>query len=237
MAEQTAEQLAEIIDHTILVPETTWEQCRQFLLGAPSLAVRRVCISPTFVARASAEIDRARLPLEIVTVAGFPSGVHDPRVKVLEVERSVDEGASEIDFVANRGNIKASDWRAVGNEFHMMRDAAGTNVVKVILETATLTEREIAQSCEIARATGLDFVKTSTGFSASGGASVRAVTLMAETVGDSVGIKASGGIRSANFVRELRDAGATRFGISATASVLAEWQGSPLPAEPTETGY
>lgn len=225
MSPPEVSSLPEIIDHTLLKPETTRDECAQFVREAALLGVHRVCISPIFVDSVARRIDDEQLPLEIVTVVGFPSGTHETPVKVLEATRALRHGATEIDFVANLALIKASEWTDLAEEFRRLRDATAASVIKVILETACLTDDEIVRSCVIARETGLDFVKTSTGFNPAGGASVHAVRLMAGAVGGQLGVKASGGIRTAHAVRELLDAGATRLGISATAAVLAEWNG------------
>ena len=230
-------QLASIIDHTLLAPETTRTQCLEFVDRAVTLGVRRICIAPTFVAEAERRLRELGASLEVVTVAGFPSGAHRIDVKAVEAQRAIEDGAREIDFVAHLGLIKTADWSALAEEFAQMRASAAGAIVKVILETACLTDAEIVTACAIARDSGLDFVKTSTGFHAAGGATVHAVSLMRETVGDALGVKASGGIRSADDVQQLFEAGASRFGLSATESVLAQWRGDRPSLEPVRAGY
>lgn len=232
-----AVQLAGIIDHTLLVPETTWGECATFLNRAVSLGVSRVCISPVLVADAARWIAEHDARLEIVTVAGFPSGAHRAELKAAEAAKAADDGAREIDFVAHLGLIKDRDWASLNAEFAQIRAAVPNSVLKVILETACLTDDEIVAACTVARDAGLNFVKTSTGFHPAGGASVHAVALMHQTVGDALGVKASGGIRTAGDVRQLFAAGATRFGLSATETVLAQWRGGVPAQQSVEAVY
>lgn len=148
-------------------------------------------------------------------------------MKADEAARAAREGAHEIDMVVNRGLVHAGDWEGVRAEIVAVRAACPGKVLKVILETAALSDAEIVGACRAAEAAGADFVKTSTGFDPAGGASVHAVRLMAETVGGRLGIKASGGIRTAAAVRELASAGATRFGVSGTRAILESWDARP----------
>lgn len=173
-------------------------------------------------------------PVQIVTVVGFPSGVHAAETKAAEAALAVADGAAEIDMVVNRGLVRAGDWAGVEAEIRAVREVTEGRVLKVILETATLNDAEIVGACRAAEAAGADFVKTSTGFDPAGGASVHAVRLMAETVGGRLGVKASGGIRTAAAVREFWAAGATRFGVSGTAGILDAWAAAAtsLPGAP-----
>lgn len=219
--ELTADLFLSTADHTLLAPGTTQSELEAFLHDAIALRVGRVCISPTLVA-AGAEVLRGS-GIEIVTVVGFPSGVHAAEVKAAEAARAGAEGADEIDMVVNRGLVRAGNWAALEAEIRAVREAVPERVLKVILETAALSDTEIIGACRAAEAAGADFVKTSTGFDPAGGASVHAVRLMAETVGGRLGVKASGGIRTAAAVREYWAAGATRFGVSGTAAILDSW--------------
>lgn len=212
----TPEHFLEIADHTLLASGTTAEQLDAFLADAADLGVKRVCVSPSLLPAK----DRG---LEIVTVVGFPSGAHHADIKAAEAARAVGDGAEEIDMVVNLGLVRAGRWDDVALEIRAVRDACPGRVLKVILETASLTDEQIVGACRAAETGGADFVKTSTGFHADGGASVHAVRLMADTVGGRLGIKASGGVRTAAAVRELWNAGATRFGVSGTAAILADW--------------
>ncbi|QIK64345.1 deoxyribose-phosphate aldolase [Leucobacter viscericola] len=215
-SELTAEHFLTIADHTLLAPGTTAAELDAFMVTAAEIGVSRVCVSSSLL---PADARGA----EIVTVVGFPSGAHHASVKVAETAEAVANGANEIDMVVNRGLVRAGEWAAVEDEIRAVREACPGRVLKVIIESAALSDEEIVESCRAAEAAGADFVKTSTGFDPAGGASVHAVRLMAATVGDRLGVKASGGIRTTAAVRELWAAGATRFGVSGTAAILAEW--------------
>ncbi len=209
----TPDLFLEIADHTLLSSDTTAAQLDAFLADAESIGVKRVCVLPTLL-----PVDKRGR--EIVTVVGFPSGAHKAEVKAAETVQAVADGADEIDMVVNLGLVRAGQWSAVEHEIRAVREACPGLVLKVILESAALSDDEIVATCEAAEAAGADFVKTSTGFHPSGGASVHAVRLMSQTVGDRLGVKASGGIRDAATAREMWAAGATRFGVSATAAIL-----------------
>lgn len=222
--------LLSITDHTLLAADATAERVDEFLADARRLGVRRVCLSPSV-------LPVEKHGREIVTVVGFPSGAHAGVVKAFEATHAVACGADEIDMVVNAGLVKAADWAGVRAEIAAVRAAVPAPLIlKVIIESASLSDAEIVATCEIARDAGADFVKTSTGFHPAGGASVHAVSLMARTVGPAVGVKASGGIRTAQAVRDMLDAGATRLGLSGTAAILAEWEGAAAP-EATDSGY
>ncbi len=222
----TASDFLTIADHTLLAPGTTEPELHRFLGEARELGAARVCISPSLL-----PVDPVALgDLEIVTVVGFPSGAHSAPVKAFEAARAVAARAHEIDMVVNQGLVRAGEWDAVRAEIAGVRAACPSQALKVILETATLTDDEIVGACRAAEEAGADFVKTSTGFSPAGGATVHAVRLMAATVGGRLGVKASGGIRTADAVRELWAAGATRFGVSATAAIVHGWETGEPPA-------
>ena len=208
-------------DHTLLAPPTTAADLHAFLADAAELGVKRVCVSPSLL-----PVDKRGL--SIVTVVGFPSGVHHAEVKAFEATRAIADGADEIDMVVNPGLVHAGDWDGLEAEIRAVREATTGHVLKVIIESASLTDEQIVASCRAAEAAGADFVKTSTGFNAAGGASVHAVELMAATVGDRLGVKASGGIRDAETARALWAAGATRFGVSATGAIVAGWGSSDV---------
>ena len=219
----------QIADHTLLAPGTTPAELDTFLADAAELGVARVCVSPQLL-----PVDKRGL--EIVTVVGFPSGSHQAEVKAAEAARAVADGADEIDMVVNRSLVRAGDWAGVEREVRAVREACPGKVLKVILESAALSDDEITESSLASMRGGADFVKTSTGFDPAGGASVHAVRLMAEAVGDKLGVKASGGVRTAAAVHELWQAGATRFGVSGTAAIVSGWGDDST--EPTEgAGY
>jgi deoxyribose-phosphate aldolase len=161
--------------------------------------------------------------VRVATVAGFPSGKHVPAVKAQEAAQAVASGASEIDMVIDIGAALAGDLDSVRSDIEAVRAAAAGAVLKVIVESAVLLGQDghtLANACRAAEDAGADFVKTSTGFHPAGGASVRAVALMTETVGGRLGVKASGGIRTAADAVAMLDAGATRLGLSGTRAVL-----------------
>ncbi|HTM83758.1 MAG TPA: deoxyribose-phosphate aldolase [Mycobacterium sp.] len=215
------DQVAKLVDHTLLKPEATGAHVVAVVAEAADLGVAAVCVSPSMVAVAAAA-NPARVP--IAAVVGFPSGKHLPAVKAQEAALAVAAGAAEIDMVIDVGAALAGDFAAVGADIAAVRAAVPHTVLKVILESAALLDladaATLAAACRAAEDAGADFVKTSTGFHPCGGASVRAVTLMAETVGGRLGVKASGGIRSADDALAMLDAGATRLGLSGTRAVL-----------------
>lgn len=210
--------LAAMIDHTLLKPEATTDEVTALCEEATDLGVAAVCVSPSHLPIHAG----LGVGIEVATVIGFPSGAHQPAVKAHEAEVAVDAGANELDMVVNLGLVKAGEWLAVGDDIAAVRAATpGHVLLKVILETAALTDAEIVDACRAAEEAGADYVKTSTGFHPTGGATVAAVTLMAATVGGRLGIKASGGIRDAATALAMVEAGATRLGCSASRAILA----------------
>jgi deoxyribose-phosphate aldolase len=213
-------QLAASVDHTLLKPEATDADVAGLVAEAAELGVYAVCVSPSMVPVAV----RAGAGVRVASVAGFPSGKHLPAVKAHEAALAVASGACEIDMVIDVGAALAGDIDAVRSDVQAVRSAIGGAVLKVIVESAALLaladEPTLAQVCRAAEDAGADFVKTSTGFHPAGGASARAVALMAETVGGRLGVKASGGIRTASDALAMLDAGATRLGLSGTRGVL-----------------
>lgn len=216
----TRAQLAALVDHTLLKPEATAADVAALVAEAAELGVYAVCVSPPMVPVAV----RAGAGVRVAGVAGFPSGKHVSAIKAHEAALAVASGACEIDMVIDIGAALAGDIDAVRCDIQAVRNAIGGAVLKVIVESSALLaladERTLAQVCRTAEDAGADFVKTSTGFHPAGGASVRAVALMAETVGGRLGVKASGGIRTAADALAMLDAGATRLGLSGTRAVL-----------------
>ena len=208
--------LAARIDHTLLAPEATADDVVALCEEATELGVAAVCVSPSHLPIT----EGLGAGIGIATVIGFPSGAHQPAVKAHEAEVAVDAGATELDMVVNLGLVKAGEWRAAGEDIAAVRDAARSVLLKVIVESACLTEAELAEVCRVAEGAGADYVKTSTGFHPAGGASLDAVRTMQATVGGRLGIKASGGIRDAATATAMLDAGATRLGCSATRAIL-----------------
>jgi deoxyribose-phosphate aldolase len=209
--------LAALIDHTLLKPEATTDEVTALCEEATDLGVAAVCVSPSHLPITAG----LGVGIEIATVIGFPSGAHQPAVKAHEAEVAIDAGANELDMVVNLGLVKAGEWLSVGDDIGAVRSAAPSMVLlKVILETAALTDDEIIEGCRVAEGAGADYVKTSTGFHPTGGATASAVRLMAATVGGRLGIKASGGIRDATTALAMVEAGATRLGCSASRAIL-----------------
>lgn len=203
-----------MVDHTLLRPEATIADVDALITEARDLGVYAICVSPSMLP--------VRAPgVVVAAVAGFPSGKHHSLVKGSEARLAVQQGAAEIDMVIDIGAAVAGDYNAVLADIVTVREAIGdAPVLKVIIESAALSDEQIVATCRAAETAGANFVKTSTGFHPAGGASVHAVRLMAETVGGRLGVKASGGIRSAAAAVELIAAGATRLGLSGTRAVL-----------------
>ncbi|WP_293314668.1 deoxyribose-phosphate aldolase [Mycobacterium sp.] len=208
-----------MVDHTLLKPEATDADVAALVAEAAELGVYAVCVSPSMVPVAvGAGAER------VAAVAGFPSGKHVSAIKAHEAAQASAAGAVEIDMVVDVGAALAGAFDAVRTDIAAVRVAVPGAVLKVIVESAVLLSAAggdaLAAVCRAAEDAGADFVKTSTGFHPAGGASVHAVALMAETVGGRLGIKASGGIRTAADATAMLDAGATRLGLSGTRSVL-----------------
>lgn len=210
----TRSDVAQMIDHTLLKPESTDQDVRALIAQAQELGTYSVCVSPSML-----PIDAPK-GLHVACVCGFPSGAHKAEVKAAEAAQAVRDGADEIDMVVNLALVKQADWDGVRADIAAVRAACPDSVLKVIIESAVLTDEEIVETCKQAEAAGADFVKTSTGFHPSGGASVHAVELMRQTVGDRLGVKASGGIRDAQSALAMIEAGASRLGLSSSAAVL-----------------
>jgi deoxyribose-phosphate aldolase len=229
-----AAELARYVDHTLLKPEATAEDVTGLVDEGAELGVFSVCISPTFVAHA---VKAAAGRLAVATVCGFPSGKHLSEVKAAEAARSVADGADEVDMVIDVGAARSGDFGAVEADVAAVRAAVPHGkVLKVIIESAALTDEQIVAVCRASEAAGADYVKTSTGFHPAGGASVHAVELMSRTVGGRLGVKASGGIRTLADALAMVSAGATRLGLSGTAGVLAGFGGGGGPVA-SDGGY
>jgi deoxyribose-phosphate aldolase len=216
------EGVAALVDHTLLKPEATEADVVALLQEAAELDVFAVCVSPTMVATAKSFRTGG---YHIASVVGFPSGKHLSAIKAEEARLAVQSGAGEIDMVIDVGSALEGDFDAVKADIAAVFDAIPDYaVLKVIVESAALIavggEQRLIDVCRVAEDAGADFVKTSTGFHPGGGASVRAVELMARTVGGRLGVKASGGIRTAEDAVAMLDAGATRLGLSGTRAVL-----------------
>lgn len=211
--------VARMIDHTLLAPEATTERVRALCAEAIQLGVGAVCVSPNQVALAAAALRGSDVAL--ASVVGFPSGAHRAETKAAEAVTARADGASELDMVVPLGAVVTGKWDVVADHVAAVRVAAGTGVVlKVIVESAALEDEQLDRVCATAVASGADYVKTSTGFHPSGGATVEAVRRMRAAVGGDIGVKASGGIRDAATALAMIEAGATRIGASASAAIL-----------------
>jgi deoxyribose-phosphate aldolase len=212
--------VAAMIDHTLLAPEATPAEVLALCREADEFGVVAVCVSPSMLPLGEGWLAPA---IRTACVVGFPSGAHHAATKAAEAAQGRADGADELDMVINLGMAKAGEWGRVRAEIEAVRDAVPRPaVLKVIIESAVLTDDEIVAACQAAVAAGADFVKTSTGFHPSGGASVDAVRLMRATVGPDIGVKASGGIRTADIALAMIEAGANRLGSSSTAKILAD---------------
>jgi len=215
----TPAELAACIDHTLLRPEATTDDVEALCEEAIELGVAAVCISPTMVPLAAAYPGS----FAVCTVIGFPSGAHVSGVKAAEANWAEMEGAVELDMVIDLGHAKSHDWAAVQADVADVR-AAVQGILKVIVESAALSTRELDEAAGAALDGGADYLKTSTGFHPAGGATLEAVAALARRAagaGRPVGVKASGGIRDARIALDMLAAGATRLGCSATREVLA----------------
>jgi deoxyribose-phosphate aldolase len=207
---------ASLIDHTLLRADASAADITKLCLEAKQYGFYSVCVNP-----ANINICRKLLKysqVKICTVIGFPLGASMASVKQYEAKEAVKSGAHEIDMVINVGALKSGNVGIVSREIKLVRKAAAGKVLKVIIETGLLTKKEKITACLIARRCGADYVKTSTGFS--GGATAGDIRLMRKTIGNSIGIKASGGIKTAEALLEMLSAGATRIGTSSAVIIL-----------------
>lgn len=217
----TRASLATYMDHTLLKPEATAADIDRVVAEARQYGTASVCVNPYWVARVAAGL--AGSGVKTCTVIGFPLGATSTASKVAETRDATAHGAQEIDMAINIGELKAGNDDAVRSDISAVANAvqeAGA-LLKVIIETCLLSDEEKRRACELSVAGGADFVKTSTGFS-TGGATTADITLMRETVGPELGVKASGGIRTLEAAEAMIEAGATRLGVSAAVSILEE---------------
>ena len=207
-----------MIDHTLLKPDATKNQVKRLCEEAIEYGFHSVCVNSSFVYYCT-QLLRGT-DVKVCTVVGFPLGAMSTAGKVAETTAAIEDGADEIDMVIHVGMIKSGDWDYVRQDIASVVEASGNNaLVKVILETCLLTEEEKVHACRVCKEAGADYVKTSTGFS-TGGATVEDVHLMRQTVQDTMGVKASGGIRTAEDARRMEEAGADRLGTSAGISIV-----------------
>jgi deoxyribose-phosphate aldolase len=219
----TAERLASYLDHSVLAPTSTLQDVLTGAEVALRFGARAYCVRPIDVALAAKLFQGSAVT--VATVIGFPHGTSTTASKVFEARDAIVAGARELDMVINQSAMLSADFETVRLDIAAVVEAVrdiDSVLVKVILETANLTEEQIVTACHISLLAGADFVKTSTGFAASG-ATVENVALMRATVGDAMGVKASGGIKTLDQVIDLIEAGASRVGLSGTVKIFDEF--------------
>lgn len=221
----TKEQLAKLIDHTLLKPTATFDDIDKLCEEAKKYGFYLVCVSPCYVSYAVQKLSGS--DVKVGTTVGFPLGASSPEVKVFETRKAVEAGAFEVDMVINLGYLKSGDYYAVKEDIEgVVRAAKEANpgtIVKVIIETCYLTENEKVTAVKLCMDAKADFVKTSTGFGP-GGATVEDVRLISKLVEGKMGIKASGGIRDLKTALQMLDAGATRIGTSSGVAIMEEFK-------------
>jgi len=210
--------IARMIDHTLLKADATNEQIEQLCNEAKEYNFASVCVNPTWVEKCAKILQGT--DVKVCTVIGFPLGASTLETKAFETKNAIENGATEVDMVINIGALKKGDNESVERDIRAVVEAAkGKALTKVIIETCLLTDEEKVRACELSVKAGADFVKTSTGFS-TGGATVEDIALMRKTVGPTIGVKASGGVRSAEDAQSMIKAGATRIGASSSIAIV-----------------
>lgn len=217
----SAQSIAQLIDHTLLRPEAVHADIVDLCRQARENNFASVCVNGYWVPLAAAQL--AGSDVKVCTVVGFPLGASSTEAKVSETEDALRAGAQEIDMVQNIGALRDSDDETVEEEIGLIAAVCHRSgaILKVILETALLNDDQKISACTLAKDAGADFVKTSTGFGASG-ATAQDVALMRRTVGPEVGVKASGGIRTLDDLLQMLEAGATRIGASSSVKIMQE---------------
>lgn len=212
-------KLNKFIDHTKLGPTVTLADIKKLVDEAKEHDFMSVCVDPIYVKYAKSELKDT--DVLVCTVVGFPAGTQTKEVKAFEAAFAVEHGADEIDMVINQNALKNKDYDYLLDEIKAIKASCNGKLLKVIIETANLTKEEIVKACEIAKAANVDFVKTSTGF-AGGGATVEDIKLMRKTVGEKMGVKASGGVRTYEDAMAMIEAGATRIGASSGIQIVSK---------------
>ncbi|WP_212391264.1 deoxyribose-phosphate aldolase [Sporosarcina beigongshangi] len=211
-------KFATYIDHTLLKADAKKDEIMVLCQEARQYSFASVCVNPAWVKTAATALEGS--PVKVCTVIGFPLGASTSAVKAFETTDAIENGAGEIDMVINVGALRGGDDELVKQDIEAVVQAAkGKAIVKVIIETALLTEQEKRKACELSILAGADFVKTSTGFS-TGGATEEDIKLMRAVVGPETGVKASGGVRSFEDMKKMIDAGATRIGASSGVQIM-----------------
>jgi deoxyribose-phosphate aldolase len=214
-------RVSHLIDHTLLKPDATQDQVAQLCYEARKYGFASVCVNPSYV-KLCADLLKDS-DVVVCTVIGFPLGATSTETKVFEAQKSLRDGAAEVDMVINVGGLKSHDYELVERDVAAVARAvhAGGAILKVIIEAALLTDEEKVAACQLAKVAEADFVKTSTGFGP-GGATAEDVALMRHVVGSGMGVKASGGIRSYADAKKMIAAGASRIGASASVKIAQE---------------
>ena len=207
-----------LFDHTILKADATKEAVKKVCREAAEYGFMSVCVNGFYTSFVREQLKGSGV--KVCTVVGFPLGQMSTRAEAAEARIAVEDGADEIDMVINVGALKDGDYETVREDIRQVKEACKDALLKVIIETCLLTQDEKRKACELAKEAGADFVKTSTGFSA-GGATQEDVSLMRSIVGDSMGVKASGGIRDRQTAEKMLKAGASRLGTSATTAICS----------------
>ncbi len=216
----TRDEILRTVDHTLLDPCATWDEIRQICDDALTYGTASVCIPAAYVKKAKEYVGDK---MAVCTVIGFPNGYSTTETKVFETRDAIQNGADEIDMVIHIGALKDEKYDAVKEEICKIKEACGSHILKVIIETCLLTEEEKIKMCQIVTEAGADFIKTSTGFS-TGGATPEDVALFKAHVGPKVQIKAAGGIRSFEDAERFLDLGANRLGTSRLVKIMKEKQ-------------
>jgi deoxyribose-phosphate aldolase len=220
-------RVADFIDHTLLKAEATRSEIDTLCAEAKAHRFAAVCVNGVWVARCAAHL--AGSGVKVAAVVGFPLGAMPSAAKACEAKQAVSDGADEIDMVAAVGHILDEDWDYVEDDIRAVVEASAGRTVKVILETAALAPLQVVKAAAIAKESGAGFVKTSTGFHPAGGATAEAVALMRLAVGDSLGVKAAGGVRDCATALRMIAAGATRLGTSSGVKLVDCLGPGPLP--------
>lgn len=212
-------EINKYFDHTLLKPDAREEDVIRICKEAIRYKFKSVCVNSSFAKLVKKELEGSGVDLTIVV--GFPLGAMSTEAKEFETRYAVENGADEIDMVINISALKDENYEYLEEEIRRLKEICGSKVLKVIIETCLLADDEKVKACQIAKKAGADFVKTSTGFS-TGGAKVEDIRLMRKTVGNDLGVKASGGIRTLDDVEKFIEAGASRIGASASVQIMEE---------------
>ena len=216
----TSENMAKAIDHTILKPDAKYSDLEVLTEEAMTHGFGAVCVNSCHVKQVYNMLKDSSV--QLCSVVGFPLGAMHSKVKAFEAETAIAEGARELDMVLNIGALKSGDFKAAQSDIQEVRQVAGSGIIlKVIIETCLLTEKEKMLACKIAMSANADYVKTSTGFSGEG-ASLADIRLMKQTVGNSMRVKASGGIKDWDTAAAMMNVGASRIGTSSGVSILQD---------------